>query len=264
MKKHLILILGVFVAIGIGFYTGDWRPAAVGVSALLASYHPKISHALGFEIGTVASGVGTSTTFDLTFCPQFISWIQTAAVDIKITILGQGVTWDVPATGITELGIVRQLGRFTNQYVLQIADGLIPGYQISLTVTNQVASTFTLYGHSENRGAGFIQGGQQVCLANSGIDFRNFYYLAFPSAGANDLFTVTWRGDGTNQQYRREELRARLQRYQNVINSSGYSIDNLSQEVSKVNFVPAAEQTIYYTRYIGMKNADNALVNQAG
>jgi len=216
------------------------------------------------DIGTIASGVGTATTINLSYCPQFISWIQTAAVDVNVKILGQGTTWDVPAAGITELGVIRQLGRFTNQYVIPLADGFMPNYQTTITITNQVASAFTLYGNAEVRGSGFIQGGQQVCLAASGIDFENFYYLALPASGATDQITVVYRTDGHNQQYRREEIRTRTQRYQNVINTTGYSLDNYNKEIKKVNFLPTAQQTAYYMRWVGLKNADNALLSRAG
>jgi hypothetical protein len=225
----------------------------------------RISGILAIDLGTIASGVGTPTTIPIQYCPQILYWIQTAAVDVNIKVLGDGTTYDVPATGITELGVLRQLGRFTNAYVLSITNGLLVNKTTSITITNQVASAFTLYGWSENEGNSYIRGISQLMVAASGIDFTDFKYLTFPGAGATDQYTLTFK-NGVNQAMRREELRARLQRFQNPINSTGYSIDNLTDEIRKVNVIPAAQQTAYVNQLVTAKGtaADRALLSRAG
>lgn len=220
----------------------------------------------GVALGTIASGVGTPTTLQIQYCPQYLYWIQTAAVDVNIRVLGDGTTFDVAAAGIAELGVVRQLGRFTNAYVLPIANGLLQNKTTTITITNQVASAFTLYGWSENQGNSFIQGVTQNCLASSGVDITNVAFAAFPAAGATDQFNVTF-ADGTNQQFVREELRAKMQRYQNVINAAGYNMDNIfMNEILKINFIPTAAQNAYFLRYVRASGFEkvNSLVSRGG
>lgn len=220
---------------------------------------------MGIALGTIAAGVGTATAINIQYCPQVLYWIQTAAVDINIRVLGDGTVYDVAAAGIAELAVVRQIGRFTNAYVLPIANGLLRDKTTTITVTNQVATAFTLYGWSENVGNSFIQGVTQVCLQNSGVDFTGVDFASFPAAGATDQFNVTFT-DGTNQQMVREELRARMQRYQNTINTAGYNADNIGREIQKINFIPAATQNAYFMRTVLAKGYENAgaLIARAG
>jgi len=243
---------------------------ALSLPAVFVKYFTKINGVpitgiMAVDLGTIASGVGTPTTINIQYCPQILTWIQTAAVDVNVKVLGDGTTYDVPAAGITELGVIRQQGRFTNAYVLSLTNGLLQNKTTSITITNQVASAFTLYGWSENSGDSYLRGISQVCIAASGIDFTQFKYLSLPAAGATDQYTVTWK-DGTNQAMRRQELQARTQRYQNVINAAGYDFDNFQNEISKVNVIPAAQQTAYVIQLVTAKGtaADRALLSRAG
>lgn len=224
-----------------------------------------VSGIFTIDLGTIASGVGTPTAVPIQYCPQVINWIQTAAVDVNVKVLGDGTTYDMVAAGITELGVSRQLGRFTNQYNVVLANGLLLNKTTTITITNQVASAFMLYGSSENRGDRYVKGITQQMIAASGIEFSNFLFIAFPSAGATDQYTVTYI-DGTNQPYRREELRTRLQRFQNVINAAGYCFDNYDGSIVKVNVLPAAAQNAYLVQLVNAKGnaADQALIARAG
>jgi len=220
---------------------------------------------LAIDLGTIAAGVGTPTSINLQYCPQILTWIQTGAVDVNVKVLGDGTTYDVPAAGIIELGVIRQQGRFTNVYVLSLTNGLLQNKTTTITITNQVATSFTLYGWSENAGNSYLKGISQVCQASSGIDFSDFLYITFPGAAAGDQFTLTF-ADGTNQAMRRQELQARTQRYQNVINTAGYDVDNLAGEIRKLNLIPTAQETAYVIQKITAKGtaAARALLSRAG
>lgn len=253
----LSLVFGNVLAVAVTLFV-------LSLPALLFSGR-RASGLLTIDLGTIGAGVGTPTTINIQYCPQILYWIQTAAVDVNIKVLGDGTTYDIPAAGITETGIVRQLGRFTNAYVLNITNGLLLNKTTAITITNQVAAAFTLYGWSENGGNSYVKGINQVCLANSGIDFSGFDFISFPASGATDQFTLTF-ADGTNQAMRREELRARLQRTQNVINAAGYSVDNLDRSIFKLNLIPAAQQNAYLLVKTPAKGtaADKALIARAG
>lgn len=264
--KTILFAMLSFAILLAGWQTGMIAPA-VGVIAIVKAVDfivspRKLSVGLfAIDLGTIASGVGTATAINIQYCPQQLAWVQTAAVDVNIKVLGDGTIFDMVAAGVNEIAIVRQIGRFTNQYILTPANGLLGNKTTTVTITNQVASAFTIYGWSENQGNGYNQGLTQLCLAQSGVDFMNIAYLAAPASGATDLYTVTYR-DGTNQAMRREEIRARLQRYQNVISATGFSADNIGKEIIKINLIPAAQQNVYVLKYIAASgnSASNSLI----
>jgi len=86
-------------------------------------------------------------------------------------------------------------------------------------------------------------------LANSGVTIKKFGFAAFPSAAATDEFLVTFKS-GVTQKFLRDELVARLGNTQALKNTaSDYCIDNFDMEISEIQFLPAADQTVYITRW---------------
>lgn len=272
MKISLTLLKLFLFSVALSIVFGNIAFIALVLCALslpaiiFARRGKRVTGILAIDLGVIASGVGTPTTIPIQYCPQVLYWIQTAAVDVNIRVLGDGTTYDVPAAGIAELGVVRQVGRFTNAYVLNITNGLLQNKTTSITITNQVASAFTLYGWSENNGDSYIKGISQLMVAASGIDFSEFRYISFPAAAATDQYTLTFKNGGVNQAMRREELRARTQRFTNVINTASYNLDNINNDISKVNVIPAAQQTAYVLQVVPAKGtaADRALLSRAG
>lgn len=242
------------IALLICLALGSWEVAALVLFFPIAT-DQKLS--LGIDVGTVAAGIGTPTSFDFEFLPQEISFITTAAPDIQVTINEDGVLYNVAAAGIAELAVIRQLGRFTNQYRITLANGQIQGKTVRITITNQTAAGFTLYENSERYGDYYYVGETLLALQSRPTKFQNFAYLSFANAGATDLFTMKW-GNGLAQNMRREEFRTRLQLYQNVINTAGYNLDNINallsdagfqDRIKEVQILPAATQDVYLVKY---------------
>lgn len=200
-------------------------------------------------LGTVAGGIGTTTTFTQQFLPEVMYFTTAAAPDINVKVSGDGTTWDVPGIAVNEFATIRQLSRVANFYVLRMASGLVKGKFTTYSITNQTAAAFTVYGDSRltpvGRNLFYYLANSQVCLAASGYTFTGFSYLSFANAGATDRYNVTF-ADNTQQPFdSRDELKAFLQFTQNSIGSVAYNVDNWNQSVKSIQVIPAAQQTAY-------------------
>lgn len=200
-------------------------------------------------LGTVAGGIGTTTSFTQQFLPEVI-WFTTATPpDVNIKVSGDGTPWDVPGAAVNEFATVRQLSRTANYYLLRMASGLVKGKMTTYTITNQTAAAFNVYGDSRVTPVGsrlyYVLANSQVCLASSGYTFTDFDYLSFANAGATDKYNVTY-ADNTQQPFdSRDELKAMLQFYQNSISAVAYNFDNVSRNIKSVQVTPAAQQIAY-------------------
>lgn len=210
------------------------------------------------DAGTVAAGIGTPTSFDFEFLPEELDFITTAAPDIQVTINEDGVLYNVEAAGVAELGVVRQYGRFANAYRIKLANGQVQNKTVRVTITNQTAAAFTLYESSTRMGDMYYVSETLLALQSRPTRFDNFAFISFANSGATDLYTVTW-GNGFSQNMRREEFRFRLQGTQNVINTTGYDMDNIAalsgdpqafqDRVKNIQIIPAAAQNVYRVKY---------------
>lgn len=204
------------------------------------------------QIGTIASGVGTSTTINLTWVPEFLIFTSaTQLQSLKVTVLGDGVITDLDTAGINTLGRVANTSAVTSTYIIHLADGFIPGKNVEIIAVNGVAANISLYGGGRQKGKMYVQQLRNQAFAGSGVNLDDFAFAAFPSAaGAGaDYWNVTYN-DGTTQKWVREELQAILSIGQDVQNTaSDYVISNLDQSIKLVSFVPAAQQTVYITRF---------------
>lgn len=199
------------------------------------------------KIGQLAASA--TTTINLTWLPQYLYMIlATVATAFKVTVFGDGVISDLDGDGLDTFGQQRLVGQETNAYMIALTNGIIKNKNVEIVITNAIAGTVDVYGIVREEGDTYVQTLRQQVLANSGADFTDFAFLGFPSAAAGDVFTVTFE-DGTVHQLNRLELVAMLQFTQNIVTGK-YEIDNLDGEIRKVNFIPAAAQTVYVQRFL--------------
>lgn len=219
-------------------------------------------------LGAVTAGAGVVTPINQQYVPQFIWFTVGTSPDINIRVSGDGVVFDAAGVFVNQIATVRQFGRTANFFLIQLAQGLIEGKVVTFTFTNQDAAGFTVFADSQNSPAKnenkYIVAATQQCLANSGADFTDFAYLIFSNAGATDRWVV-WYKDGTQQIFdSRDELRAFLQLTQNSISTVAFSIDNVDQNIRKVQFIPAATQNVcvlFYQRAKGY--VDSSVLNKS-
>ena len=101
------------------------------------------------QIGTMTTGVGVVTTFNLTWVPQYIHFVAgTQLTGLRVSVLGDGVITDLDAAGLSVLYNIRQFGQVTDGYTIPVANGLVRGKNVEITATNSAAQTPILYGVS--------------------------------------------------------------------------------------------------------------------
>jgi len=211
------------------------------------------------RIGTIAGGVGVVTTLQITYLPQFLSFtVALTPTAMTIRVLGEGTNVDLDANGLDNFNGFLQLGRNADGYLYALANGLIKGKNVEITVTNNGVPAFDLFGSSQREGDVYITMQRQTILANSGVDFTDFLALAVEAAGATDQFVLTYE-DGTTENALREEVQLLLQYTQNLVGE--FLIDNSNGILVKVNVLPAAQRIAYYAKYQPVGNViDNAPV----
>jgi hypothetical protein len=206
----------------------------------------------------------SSASFNITYVPQFISFTVTSApTTFLINIQGDGVIFNLDATGIAAMRNIRQQGIVTNTYVFQLANGLINGKNGTVTITNAAAAQLDVYAYSKDLGNFYMTYLIQNALANSGINLRKFAYAAFPSAAAADIWTVM-NNNGITQNAQRNDLNNLLGYTQNEV-TSRYNFDNIAPAaVDTITFIPAAAQNVYVMQYQAAQGVVNAAIIAKG
>lgn len=200
------------------------------------------------KIGTTGAVISTPYTFNLTFCPQYLFFVATVApTALKVSVLGSGVITDLDANGCIFVQGLRMNGRLTNGYMIPLANGLIKGKNVEIVYTTGAAAAVDLYGISLQNGNAFIECLRQTALANSGIEVEKFAALGLQNAASADVINITY-SDGLSQKVQFEELKPTLGLYQYDVNTC-IGIDNVDAMISKVSFIPNAQQSVYVVKY---------------
>lgn len=208
------------------------------------------------RIGTVASGVGVSTTLPVQYnIPQALYFeIATTPQSIKINVNGETVVMDLDTAGINVMRNIASNGSPTNGFYLMLATGFIPDKNLEITVVNNVAAAFDVFSVND-RWAPNYGGVKYICQtlgvqlnASQNFDLRNFYYAGFPSLVAADVFN--WRTkDGLSARQEDATVRGYLQYYENNVGNK-LAVDNRDGRFEFVNLQPNAAQRVYYSRLI--------------
>lgn len=206
----------------------------------------------------------SSASFNITYVPQFMTFTVTSApTSFLINIQGDGVIFNLDATGIAAMRNIRQVGVVTNTYVFQLANGLINGKNGTVTITNAAAAQLDIYAYSKDIGNFYMTYLIQNALANSGINLRKFAYAAFPSAAAADIWTIM-NNNGVTQNAQRNDLNNLIGYTQNEV-TSRYNFDNVAPAaVDTITFIPAAAQNVYVMQYQEAKGVVNAAIIAKG
>jgi len=204
------------------------------------------------KIGVIAAGVGTSTTINLTYLPSVISF-RTATVPtaLKVNILGEGVNTDLDGNGINSTSRMFRVGvNETNGFVVPLANGIVKGKNVEITITNATAVAIDVYGYSEIVATRYFRVLQQKVYASSGVDIPDFAALALPSVADADEININYL-NGTVQKMNRLDLRVNRAFSRQINNDAfDYQIENRrSTPINFVNFIPAADQQIYVAKW---------------
>lgn len=218
-------------------------------------------------IGTVASGIGTSTAIPtITTVHQFLYFeIATTPQSVKVNVNGDTLICDLDTAGLNVMKNIRSNGTFTNGFLIQLATGMITGKNVDITVVNNVASPFNVYGFNRRRLAdGYEQYIQTLGInlnASQSFDVTNFIYFGAPSLASADIVNIYSLGEPTSPQPTQqfsakqelESLRGVLQLYENQASSlKSAAVDNYDQDLDRINIIPVAAQKIYVQRVISV------------
>lgn len=203
------------------------------------------------KIGTLTTG-SVTTEFTLPYLPSVLH-IPKPANDlaaIRINSLGDGTLTDIDTKGILAIGLNNKIGAKAADIVIPICQGLIGNRNTTISITNNGAQTPDVFVYSFQKSANFyIKNTTQKVFANSGIEITDFSMACFPNMGANDELNVTYR-DGLVQKLTREDLRSIVSLGQDVnADANDYILSNVGQTISRVSFIPTADQSIYLQKY---------------
>ena len=213
------------------------------------------------RLGTIAGGIGVATTIQITYLPQYLTFITTAApTNIRVAVLGDGVTMDLDAAGVTQMNGIETYGLQANEYVYQLADGIVKGKNVEITVTNATAAAFDIFGYSKLSALNYFVYQRQTILANSGVDFTDFAALAIAAPGAADIFNINYQSGISDSNLTSQEIAADVSYFQN--NVGVFVINNIDQRIRTVNIIPAAQRTAYLMKYAMIADIENAPISR--
>jgi len=208
------------------------------------------------KIGTLTTGVGVVTTFNLNYCPEILHFAAaTALTALKVTIEGQGVICDLDSDGIIAAGALFEKGAVTNGYKVALADGFIGKKNTVISITNSAAQTPSVYGFKTGEGTVFYKSEIQKVFAGQEQLFDNFFALAIPDwATGSDQFNITDR-KGFTDNWEPEDARALISLTTGIVKNTDadFYINNLAQVWSKVRYQPAADTNAYKFSYLAVK-----------
>lgn len=241
MKRIFLYVLSIaFVLLAIASYTGH-ELLNVGPEGVI----------YGMLLFQAAGGVGVTTSYTMTWVPQFMLFDSggNTPTSIKITVLGDGVIHDTVAAQLDLLGGgMRLLGRVANHFTIPLADGIIKGKNVTIDFTTSAVGAINVYGYSLEDGDTYVTTLQQTVLANSGMEFRKFAYLVIPAMGATDYVNIEFE-DQAVQRFEQAELPSIAGFHQNLV-AAQYIIDNIDGMMKMVQLIPAANRTVAVVRYV--------------
>lgn len=199
------------------------------------------------KLGTLAAS--TTTVINLDFVPACIHFVAaTAPSSVIVNVLGDGVICNLDANGVAATSREQHVGRVTNGFFIALADGMVKK-TCTITITNTVAGTVDVFGYSDRIASAYVVSMAQKVFANSGVQLSNFKEALLPGMAATDELTITYQ-NAFNQKMTLEDLRADNSLVEFVGNdASDLRVKNENGLIKSISYIPAADRTIYITKY---------------
>lgn len=185
-------------------------------------------------IGTAAGGIGTAFQFNITYLPEFLIWNDAGAPInfLRIDTQDRGVLLNLLAADIVQFnGIINVGALAANANRIILADGHIPGQNVTISGTTSAVGAINFFGSSDNAGVSMFKYTSVAVIANNETQFDKFSILSLPG-----LVTVTDRvqvfyKDGHAQVYDSVELASLSTMYNDA---PVIVINNLASNIDKV------------------------------
>jgi len=233
--------------------------AVVGISLVASSLVIIPSGVLAAKIGSMAGAA--TTTLQIQYVPEFITFVSVLPpTSLKVEVLGDGTIMNLDVVGVDVMNNIGNLGTQANRYMFQIANGLITGKTVEITMANANAGAVDVYGLSpDGEGNAYAVYQKNTILANSGKDLTNFAAIGIAAPTANDIFIIEYE-DGTQDKLSIEEIDAYQTLQQNFDPSAaGLLINNTEQQYSKVNITPDTNRGVYLLDFQAAGQVDNEI-----
>jgi hypothetical protein len=202
---------------------------------------------------------GTTTTQTVQTLPQYLiipSGI-TRVTAIRVSVLGESELVNIEGDQVVNL--VHQYRKQTVlegaalDIVIPLANGLIRGKNVQISVTLTAGPNLVLHGASYGRGNVYVQTLQQIVLQNSGQIFDRFAMLAVLNPNNADTFDLNFN-DGGSDRWEGRILTSLTGLFQaqgdNAAPYFGSYIDNAGREIDKVTVIPSgSNRTVVLMRY---------------
>jgi hypothetical protein len=203
---------------------------------------------------------GATTTQTVQTLPQYliIPGGLGRVTAMRVSVLGESELLNIEGSGVVALlaqyrkQSVPNYGT-NNGVVVPLANGLIRGKNVQISITLSAGANLTCQGASYGRGNVYIQTLQQIVLQNSGQVFDRFAMLGVFTPNSGDTFDVSFN-DGGSDRWEGNLLAQLTTMYQaqgdsNTGDDFAY-IDNAGREIDKVTVIPSgSNRTVILMRY---------------
>lgn len=248
MKNFLLsLILSVFGATVLAAVNVPFVPAfCVGMGLnVVTSFVPAVRNVAALRLFTAPGGVGVAFQFNLTYIPEFLFYNHAGAqlTQLRVETQEDGVLLDLPAAGLTAMNGFQKIGaQVTNDCFLRLADGHIPGRNVTISGITAAVGAINIFGCSDNIGVAPMKSYTAQILALQPTKFTKFSALVIPTmATATDYVQVKF-SDGHSQRFEIEDLQTLSSFYNQV---QGIILNNTMSYIQEAEFVCAAATPVY-------------------
>jgi hypothetical protein len=210
----------------------------------------------------------STTTQTVQFLPQYLIIPNglNRVTGVRVSVLGESELINLQGiANVQALHQYRKIAAFngvgTFPLIIPLANGLIRGKNVQISVDVNAGAALVLHGASYGKGNVYVQTLQQTVLAQSGQLFDKFAALLIPGALPADTADVNF-SDGGSDRWEGNLLGALSIVFQGAGDDSAPStypvIDNAMQLINSVTYIPSTNREVVLLRYSepgGMKSA---------
>lgn len=199
------------------------------------------------DLGPITTGAGVTTTFQLPYLPQILTWTQDTGQFTSITVesQGAGTLVNLNAVGLTSVGQAFRTGDATDSFMLPLANGILKNRNTVITVTNSGAQTPNLYARSEGVGTEYYKHYNLTAKQYTGATINNFMFAGFTDSEASDIWNFLYNGSDVVEKVNQAELRIMKSLNQFVDNSNAdFGVWNRGNFINRIQYLPQSSDVV--------------------
>jgi hypothetical protein len=193
---------------------------------------------------TAPGGIAAPFTFNFKNCPQFLTWNNVVPLtSLRIETQEDGVIHDWIAASIAACNGFMVLGaQAANIVQMRIANGFVPGKNVTISGVTSAAGAIGFYGYSDGFGTALFKTTNAQILALEPCEFMDFTAIWVPTmAAVTDTCEVEYES-GHRQLYNINDLVAQSSLFQEV---PAIMLNNANSYIHKARFTCVAATPSY-------------------